>query len=82
MYFADVADDEDDKESGIHVSDVEEMELGGEGNTPVDGQVPKGLPGMASCGRRGRTFSTGKKVYAHTVILTNLYFVLECFVVK
>ena len=56
------ADEDDDRESGIHVSDVEEMELGGgEGNTPDDGQMPKGLPGMASSGRRGRAFSTGKK---------------------
>ena len=58
-----VADDDEDKESGIHVSDVEEMEIGVvEGNTPVEGQIPKGLPGMASSGRRGRTFSTGKEV--------------------
>ena len=43
------------------MSDVEEMELGVvEGNTPVDGHIPKGLPGMASSGRRERTFSTGK----------------------
>ena len=42
------------------------MELGGEGNTPVDGQVPKGLPGMASSGRRGRTFSTGMTLCVNT----------------
>ena len=42
---------------------MEEMELGVvEGSTPVDGQIPKGLPGMASSGQRGRTFSTGKEM--------------------
>ena len=46
------------------------MEVGVvEGNTPVDGQIPKGLPGMASSGRRGRTFSTGKEL-----ILSNISF--------
>ena len=66
LYLNHVADEEDDRESGIQVSDVEEMELGGEGNTPVDGQVPKGLPGMASSGRRGRTFSTGMTLCVNT----------------
>ena len=62
-YLTHIVDEEDDRESGIHVSDVEEMELGVvEGNTPVDGQIPKGLPGMASSGRRGRTFSTGEEI--------------------
>ena len=61
LYYVVIADEDDDKESGIHVSDVEEMEFGGEGSTPVDAQVPKELPGMASSGRRGRTFSTGKE---------------------
>ena len=68
MYLNHVVDEEDDRESGIHVSDMEVMELGVEGNTPVDGQIPKGLPGMASSGRRERTFSTGKKyngIYLH-----------------
>jgi len=37
------------------------MEVGAESITPGEGLVAKGLSGMASCGRRGRTFSTGKE---------------------
>jgi len=61
VYLNHIVDEEDDRESGIHISDMEVMEFGAEVNTPVDGQIPKGLPGMASSGRRERTFSTGKK---------------------
>ena len=55
-----LTDEEEDKESGIHVSDTEEMDVGTEAITPGEGLVAKGLSGMASSGRRGRTFSTGE----------------------
>lgn len=72
-YLNYIVDEEDDRESGVHVSDMEVMELGVEGNTPVDGQIPKGLSGMASSGRRGRTFSTGKKDILHISIVLQVF---------
>ena len=67
-----LTDEEDDKESGIHVSDTEEMEVGADPITPGDGLVAKGLSGMASCGRRGRTFSTGEE-YVFIVAVYDLW---------
>jgi len=52
------------------------MEVGAEAITPGDGLVAKGLSGMASCGRRERTFSTGEKYkYAYCLTTSWLMFV-------